>query len=78
MKTLIAATAAALALAAAAPSHAETALNGRNFNGLTLNGLTLNGQSHAGIAVCEPSPIQVCTAGLRAIVLPNGERVALR
>lgn len=54
--------------------------NGLTLNGLTLNGIKWNGQAPTGVAVdvCEPTAAHTCTAGLRAIVLPNGERVALR
>ena len=65
-------------------------LNGWELNGIKINGVTLNtvkfnsvkwnGQTLNGVAVdvCEPTVAHTCTAGLRAIVLPNGERVALR
>lgn len=53
-------------------------LNGVTLNGPVFNDLRWNGQSRAGIAVCDPSPIQSIAPNQRAIVLPNGQRIALR
>ena len=54
--------------------------NGVNLNGIQFNGIKWNGQAVTGatVDVCEPTAAHTCTAGLRAIVLPTGERVALR
>ena len=47
LKTLLAATAALIAVAAA-PAHAGISLNGWTLNGISLNGWTLNGISPNG------------------------------
>jgi uncharacterized protein YjbI with pentapeptide repeats len=58
-------------------------LQGMRMNGIQLQGVQLQGTgvhgARAPIGACKPGvQIQGCEPGLRAVVLPTGERVPLR
>ena len=77
LKTLLAATAALIAVAAA-PAHAGISLNGWTLNGISLNGWTLNGISLQGTSFngTRLGPIGVNVGGHNGVGL-NGQVIAI-
>lgn len=71
-----------VAMAVAAPAHADLKWNGPVLNGINLNGPVLNGMSTSGAQVrvesCRPTTNRVCEPRVRAVILPSGQRMGLK